>query len=85
MEALGRALHNRLQEPAFGLSPAVATWHRRLASVGGAGCLMSGSGSALFVLCRSPAEARRVHDDLSRGQPSAGVSPARTFLVRSRP
>jgi 4-diphosphocytidyl-2-C-methyl-D-erythritol kinase len=85
VEALGRALHNRLQEPAFELAPAVAEWHRRLAAVGTAGCLMSGSGSCLFALCRSSAEARRVHDDLSRGWPSAGVSPTRTFLVRSRP
>jgi 4-diphosphocytidyl-2-C-methyl-D-erythritol kinase len=85
MEALGRALHNRLQEPAFELAPAVADWHRRLRATGMAGCLVSGSGSCLFALCRSPAEARRVHDDLSRGWPSAGVSPTRTFLVRSRP
>jgi len=85
VEALGRALHNRLQEPAFELSPAAAEWHRRLGATGAAGYLMSGSGSCLFALCRSPAEARRVHDDLSRGWPSAGVSPTRTFLVRSRP
>ncbi|MBO0697912.1 MAG: 4-(cytidine 5'-diphospho)-2-C-methyl-D-erythritol kinase [Zavarzinella sp.] len=85
VEALGRALHNRLQEPAFELAPAVAEWHRRLERMGTAGCLMTGSGSCLFALCRSPAEARRVHDDLSRGWPSAGVPPTRTFLVRSRP
>ena len=85
VEALGRALHNRLQEPAFELSPAVADWHRRVASTGPAGCLMTGSGSCLFALCRSPAEARRVHDDLSRGWASGAVSPTRTFLVRSRP
>jgi 4-diphosphocytidyl-2-C-methyl-D-erythritol kinase len=85
VEALGRALHNRLHEPAFEMAPAVADWHRRLQGLGAAGALMSGSGSSLFALCRSPAEARRVHDDLSRGWPSAGVSPTRTFLVRSRP
>ena len=83
--ALGRGLHNRLQEPAFELSPAVADWHRRLASAGTAGCLMTGSGSCLFALCRNPAEARRVHDDLSRGWASGAASPTRTFLVRSRP
>ncbi|HKB01610.1 MAG TPA: 4-(cytidine 5'-diphospho)-2-C-methyl-D-erythritol kinase [Gemmataceae bacterium] len=85
VEALGRALHNRLQEPAFELAPTVADWHRRLQATSAAGCLVSGSGSCLFALCRSPAEARRVHDDLSRGWPSAGVSPTRMFLVRSRP
>jgi len=85
VEALGRVLFNRLQEPAFVLAPAVADAYRRVQSVGAAGTLMSGSGSCLFALCRNPEEARRVHDDLSRGWASSVVSPTRTFLVRSRP
>jgi len=85
VEALGRALFNRLQEPAFVLSPAVAETGRRVQGVGAAGSLMTGSGSALFALCRSPSEARRVHDDLSRGWATGGEAPTRTFLVRSRP
>jgi 4-diphosphocytidyl-2-C-methyl-D-erythritol kinase len=85
VEALGRALFNRLQEPAFELSPAVADAYRRVQETGAAGCLMSGSGSSLFALCRSPSEARRVHDDLSRGWAAEGLSSTRTFLVRSRP
>ena len=85
VEALGRALFNRLQEPAFGLSPAVAEAYRRVQGVGAAGCLMSGSGSCLFALCRNPSEARRVHDDLSRGWAPGGEASTRTFLVRSRP
>ncbi|HKB05408.1 MAG TPA: 4-(cytidine 5'-diphospho)-2-C-methyl-D-erythritol kinase [Gemmataceae bacterium] len=85
VEALGRALHNRLQEPAFALAPAVADLHCRLLDAGPAGALMTGSGSCLFALCRNPTEARRVHDDLSRGWAPGGVSPPRTFLVRSRP
>jgi 4-diphosphocytidyl-2-C-methyl-D-erythritol kinase len=85
VEALGRALHNRLEGPAFELAPAVAEWRQRLKSTGAAGCLMSGSGSCLFALCRNTAEARRVHDDLSRGWASGASSPTRTFLVRSRP
>ena len=85
VEALGRALFNRLQEPAFGLSPAVAEAYRRVQGVGAAGCLMSGSGSCLFALCRSPSEARRVHDDLASGWAAEGVSLTRTYLVRSRP
>jgi 4-diphosphocytidyl-2-C-methyl-D-erythritol kinase len=85
VEALGRALFNRLQEPAFVLSPAVAAAYRRVQGVGAAGGLMSGSGSCLFALCRSPSEARRVHDDLSRGWATGGGSSTRTFLVRSRP
>jgi len=85
VEALGRALFNRLQEPAFVLSPAVAAAYRRVQGVGAAGCLMSGSGSSLFALCRSPSEARRVHDDLSRGWATGGEASTRTYLVRSRP
>ena len=85
LEALGRALFNRLQEPAFELEPAVADAYRRVQASGAAGGLMSGSGSCLFALCRNPAEARRVHDDLSRGWASGASSPTRTFLVRSRP
>jgi 4-diphosphocytidyl-2-C-methyl-D-erythritol kinase len=85
VEALGRALFNRLQEPAFELSPAVADAFRRVRGVGAAGCLMSGSGSALFALCRDPSEARRVHDDLACGWADGGESRTRTYLVRSRP
>jgi 4-diphosphocytidyl-2-C-methyl-D-erythritol kinase len=85
VEGLGRALFNRLQEPAFVLSPAVADAFRRVQAAGAAGGLMSGSGSALFALCRSPSEARRVHDDLASGLASDGMSSTRTFLVRSRP
>jgi 4-diphosphocytidyl-2-C-methyl-D-erythritol kinase len=85
VELLGQALHNRLQEPALELSPAVAEWHRRLSTLGAAGTLMSGSGSCLFALCRDASEARRVHDDLSRGWANDAEFPARAFLVRSRP
>lgn len=85
VEALGRALFNRLQEPAFELNPAVADAHRRVAAAGAAGGLMSGSGSCLFALCRNPSEARRVHDDLARGWAAGGEASTRTFLVRSRP
>ena len=42
VEALGRALFNRLQEPAFELSPAVAEAYRRVQETGAAGGLMSG-------------------------------------------
>jgi 4-diphosphocytidyl-2-C-methyl-D-erythritol kinase len=85
VEALGKALFNRLQEPAFALAPAVADTYRRVAGAGAAGALMTGSGSCLFALCRSPAEARRVHDDLSCGWAPGDVTAPRTFLVRSRP
>ena len=83
-EQLGAALHNRLQEPAFELSPVVAGWHRRLTALGTAGTLMSGSGSCLFALCRNAGEARRVADDLSNGLASRGDQKTRVCRVRSR-
>jgi 4-diphosphocytidyl-2-C-methyl-D-erythritol kinase len=85
VEELGRVMHNRLQEPAFELAPAVAQWHRKLTAMGVAGALMSGSGSCLFALCRNASEARQVYDDLSRGLTSEAMSETRLFLVRSRP
>jgi 4-diphosphocytidyl-2-C-methyl-D-erythritol kinase len=57
VEALGRALFNRLQTVAEKLCPAVAGLCERLAGPGPAGRLMSGSGSSVFALCRSPEEA----------------------------
>ena len=58
--ALGAALFNRLQAPAFGLAPVVEAVYRRLRSLAPAGCLMSGSGSSVFAVCRDRADARRV-------------------------
>jgi len=58
--ALGAALFNRLEEPAFALAPAVERVYRRLAALTPAGCRMSGSGSAVFAVCRSPHDAARV-------------------------
>jgi 4-diphosphocytidyl-2-C-methyl-D-erythritol kinase len=57
VEALGRSLFNRLQPAAERLCPAVAELGERLAGLGPAGWLMSGSGSTVFALCRSPEEA----------------------------
>jgi 4-diphosphocytidyl-2-C-methyl-D-erythritol kinase len=85
IEALGQALFNRLEEPAFAMSPDIADWRRRLLTLGTAGVLMSGSGSCLFALCRNASEAWRVHDDLSRGLTSEAPSETRIFLVRSWP
>jgi 4-diphosphocytidyl-2-C-methyl-D-erythritol kinase len=84
-DALGAALFNRLQEPAIELCPAAADWHRRLTDCKPAGALLTGSGSCLFALCRNPQEARRVHDDLSRGRLPGAPSSPRISLVRSRP
>jgi len=59
-EALARALHNRLQEPAFALAPEVAATFERLTQCGALGCLLSGSGSSLFAVCRDSGHAQRV-------------------------
>ncbi|MFL5342068.1 MAG: 4-(cytidine 5'-diphospho)-2-C-methyl-D-erythritol kinase [Gemmataceae bacterium] len=60
VEAIGRLLHNRLQGPAEELCPEVRGVRQTLAAAGPAGCLMTGSGSAVFALCRDRAEAVRV-------------------------
>jgi 4-diphosphocytidyl-2-C-methyl-D-erythritol kinase len=60
LETLAGCLHNRLEEPAFELNPAVRRLREQLASLGPLGVLMSGSGSTVFALCRGPAEALRL-------------------------
>ena len=80
--ALGAALFNRLQGPAVGLAPAVGELYRRLSDLNPAGCLMSGSGSAVFALCRDRAEAARVAAALRASQPPGG-SDSRVLVVRS--
>jgi 4-diphosphocytidyl-2-C-methyl-D-erythritol kinase len=81
VEELGRHLHNRLQPAAERLSPAVAALRQRLAGLGPAGQLMTGSGSTVFALCRHPAEALRIARAL-RSVPEEG-SGARVRVVRS--
>jgi 4-diphosphocytidyl-2-C-methyl-D-erythritol kinase len=79
--AIGRLLHNRLQEPAERLRPELAGWLDRLTKLGPAGCLMSGSGSTLFALCRDRREAARIAREFRAGLPNdSGV---RVFVVRS--
>ena len=69
-EAMGEALHNRLQQSAFALAPMVETVYRRLSRQKPAGCLMSGSGSSVFALCRNRAEAVRVADGFRADRPA---------------
>jgi 4-diphosphocytidyl-2-C-methyl-D-erythritol kinase len=79
--AIGRFLHNRLQEPAERLRPELADWLDRLTKLEPAGCLMSGSGSTLFALCRDRREAARIAREFRAGLPNdSGV---RVFEVRS--
>ena len=53
VSSLGRSLFNRLEGPAFGIHPRLAEAKGRLAASGlFQGVCMTGSGSALFGLCR---------------------------------
>lgn len=80
--ALGAALFNRLQGPAFALAPEVERVYRRLAALGPAGCLMSGSGSAVFAVCRDAAEAARVAAGFRAAEPP-GESPSHVLVART--
>ena len=81
VEELGRLLFNRLQPVAERLCPAVAGLCGRLAGQGPAGCLMSGSGSTVFALCRSRGEARRVAHGLASVREGPGGT--RVHIVQS--
>jgi len=80
-EEVGRHLHNRLQETAERLCPAVAAIRQRLTALNPAGALMSGSGSSLFALGRDRTEALRVARALRRDP--GGLKIASVHLVRS--
>ena len=77
--ALGRGLFNRLQEPAVRLDARIGEYYKRLVSLAPAGVLMSGSGSSLFAVCRSPTEQERLTAALRDG---AAEDLLRVFAVR---
>jgi len=81
-DALGAALFNRLQPAAVHLAPVVETVYRRLAGLNPAGCLMSGSGSAVFALCRDSQDARRVAIAFRASRPPAEPE-SRVEVVRT--
>lgn len=85
-DALGPLLFNRLQPAAFDLAPAVESVYRRLVGLKPAGCLMSGSGSAVFALCRSRPEAARLcaafRAATPPGEPESRVLMVRTIHIR---
>jgi 4-diphosphocytidyl-2-C-methyl-D-erythritol kinase len=81
IETIGRLLHNRLQEPATKLRPAVDTVLGRLRGLGPAGCLMSGSGTSVVALCRDRREAVRTAGRLAAETPAEEA--LRVVLVRS--
>lgn len=80
VNAIGQRLFNRLQPVAERLCPEVAELSRDLSQVGAAGCLMSGSGSTLFLLCRNNAEAHEAAEVLTR---TAREKVSRVHVVRS--
>lgn len=75
--ALGRRLHNRLQEAAERLCDFVERLTRELARFAVLGHQMSGSGTSYFALCRDARQARRTAAEL------AGRGLGRTFAVRT--
>ncbi len=81
IETLGGLLHNRLQETAERLRPELVLVRERLTQAGPAGCLMSGSGTSCFALCRDEREALEVVRRLRQetGQTEIG----RVYVVRS--
>src|SRR5262249_57736620 len=81
-DELGGRMFNRLQEPADRLEPAVPRLRGLLATLGPAGCLMSGSGSTVFALARSRANAVQIARRLRAADaPDEGI--VRVGLVRS--
>src|SRR5262245_44171097 len=81
IEALGRCLFNRLEEPAMRLCPEVGQWRERLARLGPAGARMSGSGSTVFALARDAADALRYSRALASAR--EGGRQVRVHVVRS--
>jgi 4-diphosphocytidyl-2-C-methyl-D-erythritol kinase len=60
IRGIGQALFNRLEDAAFELNPSLRSLRRAMMRMGFSGVLMSGSGSTLYGLCRSAADARRL-------------------------
>ena len=74
--ALGRALFNRLESAAFALHPGLGRARRALARLPFAGARMTGSGSALYGLCATRAEAERLARRVREERPGSFVAAA---------
>ena len=79
-EAIGRRLHNRLQEPAVALRPELKTWLSRLKAQRPLGQMVSGSGSTVFALARDAADARRIAAAI---RPAVKTAGGRVLVVRT--
>jgi 4-diphosphocytidyl-2-C-methyl-D-erythritol kinase len=80
--ALGGALFNRLEEPAFALEPLVGRIRQRLAAAGPCGAMMSGSGSTVFAVCHDRTHAVRVAEAFQRSRP-LDEPESRVLVLRS--
>ena len=81
-KALGQALFNRLEEPAFALEPLVSRIRQRLAASGSCGAMMSGSGSTVFAVCRDRPHAVEVAGRFQNSRP-ADEPESRVLVLRS--
>lgn len=75
---VGRELFNRLQEPAFELRPELVEYVSLLKKAGCDAVQMTGSGTALFGVCRSIKQSQRIAS-LLRSRTTATVFSASTF------
>jgi len=64
VDLIGRLMHNRLQLAAEKIDGRLAEYAALLQEARPAGCLMSGSGSTVFALCRSADDAKRVAQEM---------------------
>lgn len=65
LDTLAATLENALEEPAVALVPGIGALRERLLSLGAAGARMTGSGSAVFGLFRTQAEAERAAEAMT--------------------
>ncbi len=63
-EKLGVSLHNRLEEVVFRLYPGIEKIKKTLATYGFCGVLLSGSGSALYGLCKGESDSEEIEKQI---------------------
>ena len=80
VDLLGRLMHNRLQLAAQKIDGRLAAYADLLAKRKPAGSMMSGSGSTIFALCRSAAQAQALAADVKSETKGQEV---RVFVTRS--
>ena len=73
---------DRLQEAAFAAAPVVRDLYHELLETKPLGCLLSGSGSCVFALCRNQADAARIARQFA-WKTSTAYPGYRIFTVRS--